>query len=207
MGLFNNILKDEESLFKDETALDFDWIPSIIKYRENEQQYIATCIKPLFQERNGKNLIITGQPGIGKTAAIRFIFKELEQETDNIIPIYINCWKKDTSHKIALEICNKLNYKFTQNKTTEELIKEITKILNKKAAVFCFDEVDKLDDSSILYSILEDIYRKTIILVTNYKDWLSKLDQRIKSRLTPELLEFKAYNHKETAGILKQRTE
>ena len=93
MGLFNNILKDEESLFTNELALDFDYLPEIIPHRENEQQYIATCIKPLFQERNGKNLIITGKPGIGKTAAIRFIFQELEKETDNIIPIYINCWK------------------------------------------------------------------------------------------------------------------
>jgi cell division control protein 6 len=205
MGLFNNILKDEESLFTNETALDFDYLPKIIPYRENEQQYIATCIKPLFQKRNGKNLIITGKPGIGKTAAIRKIFEELEQETDNIIPIYINCWKKDSPHKIALEICNKLNYKFTQNKTTEELLKEITNILNKKESVFCFDEIDKLDDTSLLYTIIEDIYRKTILLITNYKEYLSKLDQRIKSRLTPENLEFKPYTHEETKGILKQR--
>ncbi len=207
MGLFNDILKGNESLFTDEIALDFDYLPKIIPYRENEQKYIAACIKPLFQNRNGKNLVITGKPGIGKTAAIRHIFEELEQETDSIIPIYINCWKKDTPHKIALEICEKLDYKFTQNKTTEDLIREITRILNKKSAVFCFDEVDKLEDTSVLYTIIEDIYKKTIILITNYKSWTSKLDQRIKSRLMPEMTEFKPYNYDETRGILNQRIE
>lgn len=207
MGLFDNILKDNESLFRDEISLDFEYLPKTIPYRENEQKYIATCIKPLFQDRNGKNLVVTGRPGIGKTAAIRKIFEELEQETDNIVPIYINCWKKDTPHKIALEICEKLDYKFTQNKTTEDLIKEITRILNKKAVVFCFDEVDKLEDNSILYTVLEDIYKKTIILITNFKSWITKLDQRIKSRLMPEVIEFKPYNYEETKGILKQRID
>ncbi len=207
MGLFDNILKDEESLFRDEIALDFDFIPDIIKFRENEQQYVATCIKPLFQKRNGKSLIITGKPGIGKTAAVKKIFEELKNETDNIVPIYVNCWKKDSPHKIALEICNTLSYRFTQNKTTEELLKEITNILNKKEAVFCFDEIDKLDDNSILYTLTEDINRKTILLITNYKEFTNKLDQRIKSRLMPENLEFKPYTHKETKEILKQRIE
>ncbi len=55
MGLFKDMLKGDETIFKDEIALDLDFIPSPIKFRENEQQHIATCIKPLAQNRNGKN--------------------------------------------------------------------------------------------------------------------------------------------------------
>jgi len=55
--------------------------------------------------------------------------------------------------------------------------------------------------------ILEEIYRKTILLITNYKSWFEELDDRIKSRLMSESLEFKPYNLKETKGILKQRME
>ena len=207
MGLFDNILKDEESLFTDELILDFEYLPDTITGRDKEKKYIATCIQPLLQNRNGKNIIITGKPGIGKTASMRHIFQEIQKETENTIPIYVNCFKKDTPYKIALEICHNLGYKFTHNKTTEDLIKEVTKILNKKAAVFCFDEIDKLEDTSILYILLEDIYKKTIILITNYKEWSAKLDQRIKSRLMPETLEFKPYNYEETKEILKQRIE
>ncbi len=42
-------------------------------------------------------------------------------------------------------------------------------------------------------------------MITNEKDWLAKLDDRVKSRLLPEMLEFKPYNYDETKGILEER--
>ncbi|MBU0929735.1 MAG: AAA family ATPase, partial [Nanoarchaeota archaeon] len=207
MSLFKDMLKDSESLIIDEIALDFDYVPKIIKHRENEQQYIATCIKPLLQERNGKNLFIFGSPGIGKTLAIKHILRDMENETDSVIPIYINCWKTDTNYKIVNEICKQINYKFVLNKKTDELIRDVCSIINKKSAVIIFDEVDKLAEQGIIYSLLEDIYKKTMILVTNNKNFLSDIDPRIKSRLIPELLEFKPYNKEETKSILIDRRD
>ena len=207
MGIFDNALRDEESLFLNPVALDFEFIPPIVKFRENNQQYIATCIKPLLQKRSGRNLFIFGTPGIGKTLASRHVLKEMNEETDEIIPVYINCWKKDTSYKIALHICELINYKWTQNKKTDELLKEIAKILNKKSVVFVFDECDQLKDYTALYSILEDVYKKTVIMITNEKSWHDNLDIRLKSRLNLDLLQFKPYNLQETKEILKQRVE
>lgn len=42
-------------------------------------------------------------------------------------------------------------------------------------------------------------------MITNYKEWLLSLDERIKSRLTAEMLEFKPYNLPETREIISQR--
>ena len=207
MGLFKEVLADNESLFLNEDALDPDYAPPIIKYRENQQRYVATCIKPLLIGRNGKNLFITGKPGIGKTVAVKHILNELNKETEEVEVLYINCWKKDTAYKVALEICDQLNYKFIQNRRTDELLKEIAKILNKKSAVIVLDEADKLSEVSVIYNLLEDLFKKAIILITNEKEWLAELDQRIRSRLMPEMLEFLPYNFEETAGILKQRVD
>ena len=206
-ALFKDILGSSETLFKNDVALEFDSQPKIIPYREREQRIVAGCIKPLLQEKNGKNVFIFGQPGVGKTVACKHILKELEEETDKIIPIYVNCWKQNTTYKIILDICDLMDFKFVQNKKTEELFRWIKQNLNKKSVVFVFDEVDKLEDMDLLYMILEEIYRKTIILITNYKDWMIDLDERIKSRLMPEIIEFKPYNYEETKGILKQRAE
>jgi len=126
-------------------------------------------------------------------------------ETKDILPIYINCWKKDTFYKIILHICEKLGYTWVHNKKSDELFKEACKLMNKKKMVFCFDEVDKLEDQSILYQILEDVHKKSIFLITNEKDWLAKLDQRVRSRMIPEIVEFEPYNYDETKGILEQR--
>jgi archaeal cell division control protein 6 len=57
----------------------------------------------------------------------------------------------------------------------------------------------------VLYTICEQIYRKSIILVTNYKTWIENLDLRVKSRLMPEIVEFMPYNISETREILLQR--
>ena len=207
--LFKDILGSSETLFKNESdiPLDFSFIPKLVPYREKEQKIIADCIKPLFLEKTGKSVFIFGQPGVGKTVACKHILKEIEEETEEIIPIYVNCWQRNTTFKIVLEICDLMNFKFVQNKKTEELFRWIKQNLNRKSVVLILDEADKLEDSEFLYMFLEEIYRKTIVLITNYKDWLLDLDDRIKSRLMPEIVEFKPYNYEETKGILKQRID
>jgi len=207
MALFDDMLSSDESLFKNEQALDFPFQPRPMRYRETQQKEMANCIRPLFQNRNGKNLFIYGIPGIGKTLACNQIMEILEDETDEITPLYVNCWHKNTTFKVYLELCALLGYKLTQNKKGDELFKIIQDILNKKSAVFIFDEIDKGEDLDFLYSILEGIFRKSVFLITNYKDWLTNVEERIRSRLMVDSLEFRPYNNKETEGILRQRLE
>ncbi len=206
MGFFDEVQK-EGNLFKNEDALDPEWIPKVLPYRGGQQRVIADAIKLLIQGRNGKNLFVYGAPGIGKTVATQWVLRDLEEHTDNVYIIYINCWQKNTTYKIFLEICKELEYHFTQNKNSEELFKIIQNIINKKTAVFVFDEIDKVEDVDFLYSILNDIYKKTIIMVTNYLDWLMKLEDRVKSRLMPERLEFPSYNASEVTGIFSERVD
>jgi cell division control protein 6 len=207
MSLFEGMLKNNESVFLNPEVLDFDYQPKLVPFRETHQKFMASCIKPLFQKRNGKNLFIFGPPGIGKTVSCRHVLREIEEETSEIIPIYINVWKANTAHKIALEICDHLDYRFIQDKSTEDLIKIIVSMLNKKSLVLCLDEVDKLkkDEYGIIYHLLEDVYRKAIIIITNEKEWLATLDNRIMSRLLPEELEFKPYTQQQVFEILEQR--
>jgi archaeal cell division control protein 6 len=210
MGVFDDILKGDETLFKNEAALEYAFLPKSIPYREKEQQHIATCIKPLLAGRNGRNAFIFGAPGIGKTAACRHLLRELEEHDDyseKVNLFYVNCWQKNTTFKVIVDLCEQIGYMFTQNKKTDELLKIFAGQTNKKSSVFVFDEVDKAEDLDFLYTLVEDVYKKSIFLITNYKSFMLELDERIKSRLIPELLEFKEYNALETEGILKQRKD
>ncbi len=206
MGLFSNT-GGGSSLFKNEDALDLEFVPKLLPYRELQQKRAASCIRPLLEGRVGRNALIHGPPGVGKTAALKWVTRELEDASEDIYIIYVNCWQKSTTFKIFEEICQQIGYKFTQNKRTEELFDIIKNYVNKKAAVFVFDEIDKVDDHDFLYSILEELYKKSVFLVTNYKEWLEDVDERIRSRLTPEIIEFASYGKDETAGILKQRAD
>lgn len=207
MGLFDNMLKDHESLFLNPEHLDFDYQPKKLKFRENQQETIARAIVPLLQKRNGKNIFIHGPPGVGKTVSLKHVLQELEETKENIYLIYINCWKKETPHKVILSICEQINYPWTQNKNTEELIQKVAELINKSAAVIVLDEFDKLEDHKILYSLLEELYKKTIIMIANDKNILQEVDARILSRLTPEELAFEPYNPGQIHDILQVRKE
>lgn len=205
MPLFKDLLRSDESLFRDTIALDFDYQPKILKYRENEQRRLALAIKPLLSGSNGRNVFICGPPGVGKTTACKHVLKELEEESPDIQPLYINCWKENSTFKVLLRICEMLGFTFLQNKRTGELADLIKKKLNKHSAVFVFDEIDKAEEHDFLYGFLEDIYRKSIILITNYQDTFSRLDERIRSRFGPEFVTFGTYSPEEIKGILLER--
>ncbi len=206
--MFKDILRSDESLFRDDTPLDFVYEPKLIQHREKEQRQIASCIRPLVQKRNGRNIFIYGKPGIGKTVSVTNLFKALDEEDgveDEAYHFMVNCWHRNTSFKVIVQICSELGYKFTQNKKTEELFRIAANILNRRSAVFAFDEIDKAEDLDFLYTILEQIYRKTVILITNHRDWILGIEERIKSRLSPEMLPFEPYTRSQVHDILESR--
>ncbi|MBS3166158.1 AAA family ATPase [Candidatus Woesearchaeota archaeon] len=207
MSLFKDMLKSGESIFRDTVFLSYDFQPKIVPFRENEQGRFAVAVRPLLQGNNGRNLFVYGPPGVGKSTACKHVLRELEEETKEVIPLYVNCWKENTTYKIFFKLCQDLGFKFLQNKKTSELFALVRDKINKNSAVFVFDEIDKLEDFDFLYTILEDIYRKSIIAITNYRDSYSELDERIRSRLNPEFLFFRPYNEAEITGILKQRRD
>ena len=196
----------DASIFINPEALEQTYLPRLLPYREEQHKYIAECIKPLFNGRNGTNLLVVGAPGIGKTACVRYILRKLMEETENIMPMYINCWKKDTTPKIINEMAKSLDIKTLEKLTPDELFDRIILRLNKYGGVvFAFDEIDKVKDFDFLYRIIEDVPHKAIILVTNVSEWIAKMDRRLTSRLLLDNIEFKPYNYEETRGIVHER--
>jgi cell division control protein 6 len=195
-----------DSIFINNESLEQTYLPRLLPYREEQHKYLAECIKPLFERRNGTNLLITGGPGIGKTTCVRFILRSLLEETENMMPIYINCWKRDTTPKIVSEVAGLLDIKTLEKISSDELFDRIILRLGKyDGVVFAFDEIDKVKDFDFLYRILEDVPHKAIFLITNVNEWLSKVDRRLTSRLMLDTVEFKSYSYEETRGILHER--
>jgi archaeal cell division control protein 6 len=206
MSLFDNMLSENESLFTDEYTLDFSYIPELLPYRENQQKYIAECIKPLAKERAGTNLLISGAPGIGKTSCVKFVFSELVDKTDEIKPVFINCWKNQTTNSVLTEIASQLGVIGSQFKNNDDLWEQIFRVLARfKGIVMALDEVDKAKDYDFLYQIAENLKRYCLVMITNEKDFLANMDLRIRSRLVVEELKFPAYKTHEIGGILKER--
>jgi len=205
--LFADILMDDESLFRNEEALDFEYLPEVIPFREDQQAHIANSIKLLFHKRKSSDLFINGAPGIGKTVSVRYVFRELKDFTNDILPVYVNCWEKDTQHAIVSEIARALGYVFVEGKSTKEILTNCIEQLSKfKGVVLAFDEIDKAESHDFLYS-LTNLKNLMVVLLTNRKEFLTDLDPRIKSRLAFETLNYQPYSLNETREILKQRAD
>lgn len=203
-----DFLSADQTLFSNPDALDLDFVPKKLPHRESQQEYIASAIKPLFHNRSGKNILIYGDPGVGKTAATKRVLRDLEEfESDKIVKnVFVNCWKHNTTYKIVCEIAHQVGFPFTQNLKTNEIMEKIKdKVAKFDGLVLAFDEIDKADEYDFLYFVLEELQRKTIILITNDKNWGAELDSRIQSRLIPESIEFKPYTPSEVLNILRER--
>ena len=210
MGLYDDILMENESVFRNEDALDFEWLPPVLPNRENEVAYIAEVTKPLFVGKRAQNLFISGAPGIGKTTSVKFVLNELKESSDSIMPIYVNCWKSSTNHSIFLDIAKQINLPFPNKGVSTESIAEsvFSKLRSTKGVVFAFDEIDKSENMDFLYKALESLGKSVcIIAITNNKEFLLELDSRLQSRLSLESLHFKKYSREEIENILWDRVK
>jgi len=199
--------KRQGNIIKNEDVLNYEYVPKILPFREGQVQEIAESIKPMLDERKGTNLFIFGAPGIGKTASIKWVLRELDEHTDEIIPLYVNCWNLKTKYFIFMEMANKLKISFIAGKSAEHVLQQLVYRLKDKKIVFVFDEVDKAEDSDFLYQIIESFPKSTILLASNVRDYTINMDPRIKSRMMIRSLEFKPYTISEINKILSERVK
>lgn len=210
MGLFNDMLSNDQTLFKDETVLDFDYIPPAVANRDEEIRFIVNSIKPLFLEKRPSNIFITGAPGIGKTLTARFVCSDLKETSEEVVPCYINNWKCSTYHSVFVELSKFFGVPYPRKGvSTDEIIRGITKkIDNKKGIVIVFDEIDKARTMDFVYPLIEGFGRKIcLVFISNYSDFIKKMDSRLVSRLNLENLDFKEYTQTQVHNILNERVK
>ena len=205
---------EESKIFKDEQVLNPEYLPELLPHREPQIQQIANNLSPANIGRNPQNMFIFGKPGIGKTASIKFVFRQFEEYSDRIKTVYINTWDYNTSYAILTKLVLELEF-FVQRRglSKDEIIERLIEALKKtkKSLIICLDEVDQLikKDESALYDLLRlNQYVDNpigLMMITNYRDILVNIEPRIKSSLDTEEIEFKPYTLQEMKDVLKER--
>ena len=194
-------------LIKNEVALDYSFQPKQLPFREKESYHIINYINNFKNWKDGTNILVYGYPDIGKSHAVKSIIQDYEEKNPNVFVFYINCRSKNASSSIIMEISDILGYKKIKNSQTSELFDKIKKTLSKKNSIFIFDGIENLIDFQILEAICKSLDRKIIMLITELKEFFDNIDERIKSVLNVENIEFKPYDLIETRKIFKQRMD
>ena len=205
----------ESKIFKNEEVLSPEYLPDFLPHREDKIKQIAENLLPAAQKRTPQNTFIFGPPGTGKTACTKFVFKKFE-EYSGIKTIYINCWDYKTITAILSKISSELGA-FAQRRgiSKDEILERVVEICNKlnKGLIVCLDEVDQLvfHDDSALYDLLRlNQYVKIsvgYVFISNKQFVFSNVDERVKSSLNVEEIEFKPYSLLEMKDILEERAK
>ncbi|MCS7093619.1 MAG: AAA family ATPase [Candidatus Aenigmarchaeota archaeon] len=201
------------SVFKQEEVLYPEYLPSSLPHRENQIKLLTSHLELLAKNYRPPNVFIFGPPGVGKTAVVKFVLKEFENYS-GIKSIYLNCWQFNTSFSILSEILRSFEiFAPRRGVAKDELFFKMVEYLDKSKLnlVLALDEVDMLikKDQDVLYDFLRiNSYTRQkilLILISNDKYLLRFLEERIRSSLNVEEIEFKPYTFLEMKNIVEER--
>ncbi len=209
MSVFSEI--EESKIFKNEEVLSPEYLPELLPHRENGIKLLARNLLPASKGRKPQNTFLFGSPGVGKTVCTKYVFRELEEFTEKVKTVYINCWYYKSAHAVLSKIAEELNA-FVQRRGTsmDEILERLVESCRKmnKGLIICLDEVDQLL-GDVFYNLLRlDQYIHNpvgVVFISNNPHVFAKLEPRTRSSLNVEEIEFKSYNIEEMKDILQER--
>jgi len=216
---------NKDSIFKDKKALQSNYTPKTVPYREEQINTLAGVIAPALRMEKPSNIFIYGKTGTGKTLCVRHVTENLskiaEEKNIAISIFYLNCKMKrvaDTEYRLVAQMCREFGVEVpATGLPTDEIYKifvnEIDK--QKKLLLIILDEIDQLvlkTGDEILYNLtrLNSELKNSevsIIGISNDLVFTDNLDPRVKSSLSEEELVFPPYDAIQLQKILKNRAK
>lgn len=209
------------SVFKDENKLSIRYIPPELTHRTDELKFLARYFKGIFDRLDdGKNLVIHGPVGSGKTSITKKfgMWASERDDTDNIKYIHINCRINRNTFTILLAIARDLNKHIpSRGYSSHELLEMIIDILESKnkSLILVLDEIDfvvKDEVSTLLYSLCRSSDNKrttkhhiSLILIARRLDFLKGLDKSTVSTLGAGTLNLDKYEVNQLKEIFADR--
>lgn len=224
-NIFDHLLGNE-SLFKNREVLHHGFIPGTLPHRNIEVNALVNNLVEALYGQIPSNMVLYGQPGLGKTAVTRHVSKQLLERGASlgkaITAVEVNCCTIDTKYRVLAQLANSLTNEKTKTVPftgwpTDKVLDQLKENMEDVGGVhiFVLDEIDHLvkrHGDDILYSLTSLNYglRKSkcsIIGITNDLNFKEMLDARITSRLGSEDVAFAPYNSKQIEDILSERVE
>lgn len=213
------------SVFKDETKLDINYMPSKLQHRDRQLRLLNEFFRHAIESpgRMTQRVIITGKVGTGKTVLAqhfgRNITREAERRNINLHYVHVNCRQNKGSFFLVLQqIVAKFIPTFPKRGySAEELFQMLMQILDDKNVylIVTLDELEPLiqnEGSEPLYKLSrieenrERVARRlSIICVLRGLSWLNRLDASTRSSIQSNVIQLDAYNKEELSDILSDR--
>ncbi len=216
-----DMLSWDESVFRDESVFDIDYLPESFLHRESQMKGFTYALRPATRNARPLNVYAQGPPGTGKTTSVKVLFDELEL-FPKIKTVQINCQVDSTRYSIFSRLFESVfSYEPPSSGISfKKLFRQVTEHLveNDETLIVALDDVNYLfyekEASDTLYSLLRSHEvqpgsRIGVIIVSSDPslEAISRLDARVQSVFRPEDIYFPPYDFSEIVNILKDRVK
>ena len=218
-------MKAYHSVFRDESKLDINFVPSTLPHRDKEKRLLMEFFSFVIQmpEKMAQRVIVTGDIGTGKTALCQRFGQDITLEAHkrrvNLRYVYINC--REYRGKLFLI----LQHALTVLKPTfpqrgygaEEVLKALLQELDdeKTHLILALDEFDSLieaEGSDAVYNLtrLQEMrqdkpQRISLICIMRDLDATKRLDESARSTLQRSVIRLQRYDKTQLLDILNDR--
>lgn len=218
-------MKSRQSVFKDETKLDINYIPSRLPHREKEHRLLMEFFDFLlrFPERMTQRVIITGDIGTGKTALAQRFGADITLEANKLGVklryVHVNC--REYRGKLFLVLQHALAVfrpSFPKRGySAEEVLSTLVQSLDEENAhmILTLDEFDTLierEGSEAVYKLtrLQEMrpskpQRISLICILRDLKSTERLDASAKSTLQRNVISLEKYSQEQLTDILNDR--
>jgi orc1/cdc6 family replication initiation protein len=182
--------------------------PADIKAREPQINELSDCLRPAIKKMKPMHAWIYGKPGTGKTLVARHVLRKLEKEAC-VNGVYINCWEHNSYYSVLDKLVRELRILGAEKLNTSFKLERFQQFVGKKPFVIVLDEIDQAkgtEKDAIIYNLC-NIGNIGLVCISNSREVLYSLDERIKSRLNAKQIEFKPYDESDLYDILKERAD
>lgn len=130
----------------------------------------------------------------------------LEKKT-RIQSAYVNCWNNPSCHSVLDALCHEFRILGAEARSVPHKLNKLHAAFAKDIVVLILDEIDRLplrDRNDLLYAWAE-AGNVGVVALSYRRDSYLQLDKRVRSRLNPLPVPFKAFTRSETEEILRSR--
>jgi cell division control protein 6 len=226
-GIKKTTKNQQSKVIENREKLKISHIPDQLKFREEE---IKKIVNQLFVEaldgNEGQDAVITGEPGTGKTAVVKYVLNKLEgsYDTSRMDYAYVNCKTNNSKQEVFKAALNSLGMDFKRGVGLGENIDKLFQEYSDpedNSLVIILDEVDELYKArreyinDVLYILSRPDEHSdgfqfsgslNVVCVSNDNKLYDYLEMDVEdSSFSPEKFEFLTYTVDEITEILMER--
>jgi len=214
------------SVFKDESRLSIEYVPSQLPHREKELRLLEIFFASTLENPGGlsQRVQITGGIGTGKTALSKLFGSRVENTARgrgiNLRYVHVNCRVNKSLFTILKRVLESLTVPFPQRGySDEELLHSLLRYFDEKNCflIIALDELESLireEGSEPLYALtrvqeerLGLLQRFSLICIVRRPEVFKSLDESTVSTLLHNVIHLDGYSLPQLEDILNYRVQ